>query len=296
MTTVQTNFQTLGEAIHACRMESGFSHRQLADRCGVKKSLIKNWEHDQSRPDGIPWKRLCGAATPFSKLRELKHLPSPRPGSMEAATLGTQRRRRVTEARDGGHTFHDALRALRLSEGVDQEEVAELLGVTSQAVSAWENGHAVPVREHYDKLLALLPGLADAPTPPTQEIPPPSGGEGISRNSGPRGVVDVPQHRRLSPRRDAPPQPVVVQPAPPRVPTPDERVAEAGLHYASSLLRAQTLAAEIDAAKERLDQMQRAHVHATKEVTRRAAQLEEVVKSAARPTPASPEKARRSGT
>lgn len=46
------------------------------------------------------------------------------------------------------------LRHLRLQSGLTQLQVAEALGVTDRAVSAWERGIAQPKREHYTKLVA----------------------------------------------------------------------------------------------------------------------------------------------
>ena len=47
----------------------------------------------------------------------------------------------------------DNLRRLRLEKGLTQEQAAEVFGVSSQAVSRWENNSAYPD-------ITLLPGIA----------------------------------------------------------------------------------------------------------------------------------------
>lgn len=82
-------------------------------------------------------------------------------------------------------SFADALRRLRLAEGATIDTVAAIVGVTMQAVSAWECGTNVPICEHYEKLCELFPDLLLAPEPVTRDIPKPSGGAG----SGTRAVA-----------------------------------------------------------------------------------------------------------
>ena len=66
-----------------------------------------------------------------------------------------ERKRRESAAGEGGE-FHrslaEALKAQRTSRGMTQEQVAEAVGVSRQAVSKWENGTAEPSTSN---LLAL---------------------------------------------------------------------------------------------------------------------------------------------
>ncbi len=70
-------------------------------------------------------------------------------------------------------TFSEKLYSLRKSRGLSQEQLAQELNVSRQAVSKWESGHAVPETE---KLLTisnffgvsldhLLKDVADTPSP-----------------------------------------------------------------------------------------------------------------------------------
>ena len=49
-------------------------------------------------------------------------------------------------------SLSEKLYALRKSKGLSQEELAEALGVSRQAISKWENGSAIP---ESDKLIAI---------------------------------------------------------------------------------------------------------------------------------------------
>ena len=53
-------------------------------------------------------------------------------------------------------TFGEKLQALRKKQGLSQEQLAEALGVSRQAISKWELNAAVPDVENIVKLSALL--------------------------------------------------------------------------------------------------------------------------------------------
>ena len=46
--------------------------------------------------------------------------------------------------------------AKRKAEGLTQEALAQLLGVTNKAVSKWENGKCLPDLSHYEALCEIL--------------------------------------------------------------------------------------------------------------------------------------------
>ena len=53
-------------------------------------------------------------------------------------------------------TMGQIIRRLRKERNLTQEELAEQLGVTCQAVSKWENGQAFPRIDTFEKLAAAL--------------------------------------------------------------------------------------------------------------------------------------------
>ena len=53
-------------------------------------------------------------------------------------------------------TFSEKLIRLRKREGLSQEALAEMLGISRQAVSRWENGESVPNPETLKQLSALF--------------------------------------------------------------------------------------------------------------------------------------------
>ncbi len=74
----------------------------------------------------------------------------------------------------------EQLKRARRMAGYTQEQLAQALGVSRQAVSHWENGHAEPEKEtvsHLAGLLGVEPGQLLLPTP--------SGGPEASRPAGP---------------------------------------------------------------------------------------------------------------
>lgn len=48
------------------------------------------------------------------------------------------------------------IRSARLRAGLAVEDVAEAIGVARETVTNWENGHNVPVTEHWTPLARLL--------------------------------------------------------------------------------------------------------------------------------------------
>jgi transcriptional regulator with XRE-family HTH domain len=93
-------------------------------------------------------------------------------------------------------SFGAALRAERSAEEVTQSFIADLCGVSSALVGAWEADRQAIALDCYEKLTELFPSLADAPAPE------------IARKAGHRGP--------LTPRREDPqPMPLKLPVAPP---------------------------------------------------------------------------------
>lgn len=187
--------QEFGNVLRFLRIKQGLSHHDLATQVGETQDLIKSWEDSRDTPTVAQVKRLCGT---LPKVRHFLHtLP-----------LGYDRLLAGSKAEEFGfrpiHTLADIdkdeddlrkdladlkrtsftktfggyLRYYRLEQGLSQDELGTLVGVSGQAVSAWEADLASPVRDNYDKLLSLYPKLKEAPEPPMLSRPMPDGGKG----------------------------------------------------------------------------------------------------------------------
>jgi transcriptional regulator with XRE-family HTH domain len=200
-----TGIKTFGQALRKIRTERGLSHKEVADRVGVRKEQVRQWEEDTTFPSNFHLKKLYGT---FSTLRFFTTLMP----TIEREKLITKANEIVASAQMTGKleyetflppiagknedlpeelvqtrrpkTFGEHLRAIRLTAGIDLEELGELMSVTGQACSAWELDKANPVMDHYVKLRDLFPALKNAPAPDAPDMPKPSGGKGITRNVG----------------------------------------------------------------------------------------------------------------
>jgi len=153
-----------GELLRQKREEHKLSVRDCAERARVSEKTYRKWESGREMPTSFQVRRVFGQSSGlYHYLPRATPIEAPAPSSP---------------------TFGEALRALRSAADLTQEELGELVGngVTGQAVSAWETDKANPVREHYSKLVDLLPELTGAPTPDWQDIPPPDGGKKIGRD------------------------------------------------------------------------------------------------------------------
>jgi transcriptional regulator with XRE-family HTH domain len=185
--------QTFGNLIQLEREKQGLSHRDIAVRCGVEREVVKTWERDEAIPGRLEMKKLLGS------MQRLKHYMHLLPAERHDQTLEDHKECYGVDAPEQlapiapplpppPKTFGEALKRLRVHEGLSQEELGEMMKVTGQAISAWENGHVVPILDHYKMLLDLIPDLKHAPSPKSdfrdigKVSPPgrPAGGSGFS--------------------------------------------------------------------------------------------------------------------
>lgn len=82
--------------------------------------------------------------------------------------------------------FGDVLRRARLNAGLDQSELATILGVSQGQISKWENGRGEPLRLRHDGVPAGVGGPEIEEAPPTRYGP-----EGASQ-SGSRCFFNQP--------------------------------------------------------------------------------------------------------
>jgi transcriptional regulator with XRE-family HTH domain len=233
---------SFGEHLKRERMARRISHFEVGERCGVDKQVVQQWELDRATPSRYEVQRLVELFPAIQRFlpagtgfyAEVVHLQN---GPPEAAP-----------APEAPKTFAEALAVLRLAEGMKQEELGEILGVSGQAVSAWETGTNVPVRAHYDALLDLLPDLALAPEPPVQNIDKPNGGEGVERVVVLAANDPQPKEPAMSSRMPNPVLAANYQPPPPSTKPGDVRAQLEG-EVQTLRTRVAELEAELDVSR-----------------------------------------------
>lgn len=214
---------TFGEVLKREREEQGLSHHDVSCRVGVSKALVKAWEKGVNFPNRFEMKKLIGS------MRSLAHyihlLPQETVVAIAHDFKATNEEypaqlAAIDRIEPSPKTFGEALRRVRLSEGFGQDEVGDLIGVTGQAVSAWESGTSNPVKDHYDKLVALFADLSVAPKPDSRNIDKPDGGAGKEK---PRTMQpephETPMNKPASYRNN------IVPPAPVSERAPDLKMA-----------------------------------------------------------------------
>lgn len=272
----RSNIKTFGQAITQVRVERGLSHREVGDRVGKPKNLVRDWENNLAVPNTQAMKRLYAT---FPKLRYFTHLlPAIATnqymdqinnrlvelGEETLSNVGVPSKIEDRSAslgvwfppisKDHEHvpdelehppklkTFGEYLRHLRLQEGLDIDEVAELLKVSDSAVGHWELNRVNPILDHYTKLIALFPNLKNAPQPDSRDMMKPDNRvNGYVPVGGPHatplravptafdavaGVVPVSMPEEPT---EAPPPPAQEQPEM----TKEKQLAEAGAAYAN---------------------------------------------------------------
>lgn len=196
--------QTFGQLLQQARLEKKhLSPRDLARSANVSEAVYKGWEVGQGRPNRLQLAKMFG-----SNHRLHLHLPK-KTAAIEAATpLAELEPRSIDNV--VAKTFGDALCAEREREGLSQDDLGALLSppVTNQAVSAWEMNISAPVRDNLEQLYELLPNLALAPKPHSQDIPVPNGGKGVPRTSAPPSppIWIQPTLSEAAPLRPEPPE------------------------------------------------------------------------------------------
>lgn len=186
------NLSPFAERLKQERVGEGLTHRDLAERCGVSQNDVRAWEGGEKFPSAFQFKKLRGS------LRVMAHFLPPNLKVLKtSATTLAIRDDSGSEAvqienvkpldsppappsEPKPKTFGAALALERLREGLTQEELGVLVGVTQTTVSSWELCETFPVLENAKKLLSLLPGLAHAPAPDSRDIPKPPGPQGMT--------------------------------------------------------------------------------------------------------------------
>jgi transcriptional regulator with XRE-family HTH domain len=122
--------QTIGEHIRKKRYESGLFQHEVAEKIGVDKTTIFNWENGLTQPK----------IRSMPKIFEfLGYIPSVAMSSI-SSTLG------------------DRIIAYRKLHGIHQKKFARELGVDHGTLRSWEKNKSVPCKRMMDVLESHLSG------------------------------------------------------------------------------------------------------------------------------------------
>jgi len=117
--------ETLGDHLRRRRLDLGFLQREVAQRLGITKETIYNWETNRTSP-------------PLRFVPQIIQFLGYVPHYATSGTLGE----RIVKAR-------------RLK-GLTQRELARRLGVDPTTLSRWERDMGRPKSKYRDRLLAFL--------------------------------------------------------------------------------------------------------------------------------------------
>ena len=177
--------KTWPEALRFCRVERGFSFRELKDKVKVPPERIRGWEYGQGEPDRSKLRLLYQA---LPKLRNYAHLlpetlshapahePTGEPAAPEVAAEAVKARAAEAERPSrmpdpaSYKTFAEALLNLIKIEGLTHKEFGALALCSQSTISRYTR---VPntgmLQATYDRIVSLLPDIARAPKPPISE-------------------------------------------------------------------------------------------------------------------------------
>lgn len=173
------------EALVKERMRFQLRRSEIGNACGVGAATVDCWEKGTAVPDKQQFKRLVGL------FRRMHHHPPhwvelPGPPYEVSRKLHEAEVVRIVETsppreQPAPESFSSALSRVREENGVTMAELAGVMGLSDGAVSAWESGDYVPVKENLDKLYDVLPELrvgveiGAVRAPNSRDIPKPQG-------------------------------------------------------------------------------------------------------------------------
>jgi transcriptional regulator with XRE-family HTH domain len=151
----------LGDLIKRERVRMELSHRDVAERCGAGTAQVAAWEAGRAIIDPRSWARLKGSlpilraagAVWRAALHERGGAcivdEPPEPPESSAAPPPIMPPDIPDPAKQ--RSFGAALRVARLNEGLRQEDLGELLGVSASAVGSWELEKSTPVLDNWTR-------------------------------------------------------------------------------------------------------------------------------------------------
>jgi len=194
------------EALMRERARYQVSRSDIAKHVGVGEREVRRWERGEAIPNNQQFKRLV------SRLPRVAPFFPTWAGLGGAAVDGCVDDDREWNAgviekiipvldkydKPESQEFGPGLARVREENEVTQEALGEILGVVGQAVSQWETGDALPVKENLLKLFEVLPELkagmeTGAIKRPkwSQDIAKPTGGRGFPRSPTVDTMLDM---------------------------------------------------------------------------------------------------------
>lgn len=223
--------------------------RALAQMAKVPFRTVDDWIAEAYLPEARQFARVVFA---LPTLRHLKPRLLAAPSEVACAVL-TGGVRVGAPVAAVPRVFGDAVATFRTADGLTQDDVGDLVGVTGQAVAQWENHQNGPSRESYEKLLELWPDLASSGQPPLHVDAKPDGGA-IAKLAAGRTVAAV-REEDITPKKGEEPNMTKPMVLPPIIPKPTLKEAAAPpvsvLRAAIGLARASDLG-EVLAGVDRL--------------------------------------------
>lgn len=172
---------TFGKALYSAREKQGVKRHTIAELCGVTYKTVKLWERDQNVPVRENYDKLLGIFSELKDAPQPKWQDRPKPTGGGTTTEPAVAKPEIPQVVRRSAAFGDALRSVRIASGMSQKDVADLVGVTDNAVHGWETNEYSPVRENYEKIIELFPSLKYEPEPDWRNIQKPVGRSGHDR-------------------------------------------------------------------------------------------------------------------
>lgn len=214
-------FKAWPEAFFHCRKLRNFSITDISRRVGVSRKTVQDWEDGLAYPTkGNVSVRLYGIMNALKSYKSLlpKELQDVEPAEgvnktplrltvmgaaiEKADAAAAEAEALAAEAAEPAparpHRFGEAITLAREDAGLSKREVGELVGVSASSISNWELGVAIPIVEHWNKLISLFPELK-LWDPSSKDIGKPgrepgawSGGKPVLKPDPPRVVPAAP--------------------------------------------------------------------------------------------------------
>lgn len=131
--------QSFGEHLKTLRKAANLTQTMLADKLNIHPQTVSKWERDLSRPDISQLGELAGVlGVTLEKLCGQEETGETYTGSFDAVQMGKQ------------------IGIRRISRGESQEQLAEALQTSTDAISRWERGITCPDIEQLTALAAYF--------------------------------------------------------------------------------------------------------------------------------------------